>query len=369
MKNKRSVFTQAFESLPDPRRDSRKSHKLSEVLFIALCTLLTGGRSFYDMEACGRGWLPWFKKHLQLKGGPPSHDTFNRVFQMIDPERFEECFRNWVLSLRQDLGREVIAVDGKTHRRTGGESGSGALQVVNAWASENRLVLGQLAVERGSNEIKAVPELLKVLMLKGCVVTADAMNTQKETVETIVSQGADYVLALKRNHSQVYEEVKLFMDELSEKEASHVETLDKGHGRLEERRYWQSEEIDWFEDRGKWLGLKSFGMVESCRETGGGVRKKERRYYISSLSFEPKLFAYAVREHWGIENQVHWSLDVIYGEDQSRARTKNAAKNLGTLRNMALNIVRADKSKAPSLRNKMYSAFLNPDLLVKWLRL
>jgi len=369
MKNKKAVFLQAFESLPDPRCENRKSHELTEILFIAICTLLTGGRSFYDMEACGRGWYKWFKEHIKLKGGAPSHDTFNRVFQMIDPARFEECFRHWTDELREDLGREVVAVDGKTHRRTSSQAGSGALQVVNAWASENRLILGQLAVEPASNEIKAVPELLKTLLLKGCIVTADAINTQKQTVETIVSKEADYVLALKKNHPKVHEEVKLFMDELSEKEAAHVVTLDKGHGRLEERRYWQSEDIDWFEDRGQWAGLKSFGMVESHRETVDGVRQSERRYYISSLKFEPKVFAYAVREHWGIENKAHWSLDVIFGEDQSRARTRNAAKNLGTLRNIALNIVRTDKSKAPSLKNKMYRASLDQGLLVKWLRL
>jgi len=369
MRNKRGIFFRVFELLPDPRRDSRKSHELTEILFIAICTLLTGGRSFYDMEACGRGWYKWFKKHLDLKGGIPSHDTFNRVFQMIEPGRFEECFRQWTAELRRNLGREVIAVDGKAHRRAVSPGEPAALQVVKAWASENRLILGQLAVEPGSNEIKAVPGLLKMLMLKGCVVTADALNTQKEIVETIVLKEADYVLALKRNHSRAHEEVKLFMDELSGKEEAPVVTVDKGHGRLEERRYWQSEEIDWFEDRNKWLGLKSFGMVESLRETAAGVRQRERRYYLSSLKFEPKVFAYAVREHWGIENKVHWCLDVIFGEDQSRARTRNAAKNLGTLRNMALNIVRADKSKAPSLKNKMYRASLNPDQLVAWLRL
>lgn len=369
MRNKIGAFFQAFGSLPDHRCGNRKSHDLTEILFIAICTLLTGGRSFYDMEDCGQGWLEWFKKYLKLEGGIPSHDTFNRVFQMIEPSRFEECFSHWTKELRQDLGREVIAVDGKTHRCTGVESGLGALQVVNAWASENRLILGQLAVEQKSNEIKAVPELLKTLMLKGCIVTADALNTQKETAETIVSKGAEYVLALKRNHSRVHEEVKLFMDELSEKEPAQVVTVEKGHGRLEERRYWQSEDIDWFEDRGQWSGLKSFGMVESYRETAKGKGKRERRYYISSLGEEPKVFAYAVREHWGIENKVHWCLDVIFGEDQSRARTRNAAKNLGTMRNMALNIVRSDKSKAPSLKNKMYRASLNPDLLVKWLRL
>ena len=223
---------------------------------------------------------------------------------------------------------EILAVDGKTHRRT--HSGDKpALHVVNVWASHNRLVLGQLAVDSKSNEITAVPELLKDLMIKGCIVTTDALNCQKDVAGVIVSQGADYALAIKGNHQKAFEKIKLFMDDLAllptTKPLEHVE---KEHGRLETRRYWQSDDIDWFTDKDLWPGLRSFAMVERVAEKPDGQIQTERRYYISSLPTCPELIAGAIRGHWGVENQVHWCLDVVFNEDQSRARSRNAAKKI-----------------------------------------
>ena len=333
-----------------------------DILFIALCSVLTGGKSFVDMEDLATDWARWFKQFIPLTGGPPSHDTFNRVFQMIDPQCFERCFRSWTEQIRKSLGTEVIAVDGKVSRGSGGRK-TAPITLVNAWASQNRLLLGQLAVKEKSNEITAVPELLKGLMLKGAVVTADAMHCRKETAAAIVEGGGDYILALKGNQRRVREEVSLFLDELSSETPAQIEKKEKGHGRLERRRYWQTDDIQWFADLEQWPGLKTFGMVHSVTVMGDGRVREEKRYYLSSLPLTPEKFAEAVRSHWGVENKVHWCLDVVFGEDQNRARTKYATTNLSTLRKMALNILRKEPG-LKGLARKMRSAIANPEFLI-----
>lgn len=360
-------FLQVFEDLPDPRSHRTRRHNLVDILFIALCSTLTGGKSFVDMEDLATAWEEWFKQFIPLTGGPPSHDTFNRVFQMIDPCRFESCFRAWTQQLRQSLGTEIIAVDGKVNRGSGGKKQS-PICLVNAWASHNRLLLGQLATDAKSNEITAVPELLKGLVLKKAIVTVDAMNCQKETAAAVVDGGGDYVFALKANQGRMYEETRLFLDGLTSEVPAEVERIEKGHGRLETRRYWQTDDIEWFADLKQWPGLKSFGLVHSIRETSDGKISEERRYYISSLAKGTDLFAEAVRAHWGVENKVHWCLDVIFGEDQNRARTKYASTNLSTLRKMALNIVRKEPGKK-GLARKMRNAIARPDFLITLLGL
>lgn len=339
-----------------------RRHNLVDILFIALCSVLTGGQSFVDMEDLANAWEEWFKQFIPLTGGPPSHDTFNRVFQMIDPNRFECCFRAWTQQLRQSLGREIIAVDGKSNRGSGGGNKS-PITLVNAWASRNRLLLGQLATEAKSNEITAVPELLKGLVLKKAIVTVDAMNCQKETAAAVIEGGGDYVFALKGNQGRMNEEARLYLDEIAAQTPAEVEKVEKGHGRLEIRRYWQTDEIEWFYDLKQWPGLKSFGMVQSTREMSDGQVTEERRYYISSLAKGTGLFAEAVRAHWGVENKVHWCLDVIFGEDQNRARTKYASINLSTLRKMALNILRKEPENK-GLARKMRNAIARPDFLL-----
>jgi predicted transposase YbfD/YdcC len=371
-----------FAQMTDPRMNRRKYHDLTDILVIALCTLLCGGESFNDMEDFGKAKLDWFKTFLGLRNGIPSHDTFNRVFAALAPKEFLECFLRWTQSLRQAVAQEIVALDGKALRRALNKDQS-VQYIVSAWAESNGLVLGQLKVTDKSNEITAVPELLRVLELSGCIVTTDAMGCQRKIAKEIVEADADYVLALKGNQETVHEEVKSFLDAaLAEKQApgppgvkpsksaetlAGLETIEKDHGRLEIRRYYQSAELDWFADRSKWEGLKSVGMVESIREVDGKTTV-ERRYHLSSLALDVKTFARAVRSHWGVENKVHWIMDVCFREDQSRARTGYAAENLATLRRLALNLLKGDKTKKRGIKGKQLNASWDHAFLLHLLR-
>ena len=359
-----------FQDLSDPRVNRTKDHDLIDVLVIAICTLLCAGESFNDMEDFGRAKLDWFKTFLALRNGIPSHDTFNRVFAALDPKGFLDCFLRWTQSVRQAVPQEIVALDGKALRRALDKDQS-IQYIVSAWAESNGLVLGQLKVADKSNEITAVPELLRVLELAGCIVTLDAMGCQKKIAKEIVEADADYVLALKGNQERVHEEVKSFLDALLEERKRKVpkgalipkevatlnefETVEKDHGRMETRRYYQSDYLDWFADKAKWEGLGSVGLVESLREINGTVTL-ERRYYLSSLKLDVQTFARAVRGHWGVENKLHWVMDVCFREDQSRAREGYAAENLATLRRLALNLLKREKTKKRGIRGKMLNA-------------
>src|SRR2546426_241861 len=363
-------LVQHFKSLPDPRVNRTKDHDLMDILVIAICTLLCGGETFNDMEDFGRAKEPWFKTFLTLRNGIPSHDTFNRVLAALDPKKFLECFLTWTQGLRQAVPQEIVALDGKALRRALHQNQS-AQYVVSAWAESNGLVLGQLKVDEKSNEITAVPELLRVLELSNCIVTIDAMGCQKKIAKEIIEADADYVLALKGNQERVHEEMKSFLDStLLERETKRPvgvpppkgaatlaswETVEKDHGRLETRRYYQSDELGWFADLSKWEGLKSVGMVEAIRELQGR-QTIERRYYLSSLALDVKTFARAVRGHWGVENKLHWVLDVCFREDQSRARAGYAAENLATLRRLALNLLKREKTKKRGIKGKQLNA-------------
>jgi predicted transposase YbfD/YdcC len=370
-----------FEKLPDPRVNRTKDHDLIDVVIIALCALLCAAESFYDMEEFGLAKQEWFKTFLGLRNGIASHDTFNRLFAALDPEKFLECFLAWTQSVRRAVGREIVALDGKALRRA--LAGDQNIKyIVSAWAEDNGLVLGQMKVADKSNEITAVPRLLRVLELSGCIVTLDAMGCQRNIAREIIEADADYVLALKGNQETVHEEVKSFLDaalaeqqglrlpgaKLSEAAATlgRWETVEKDHGRLETRRYYQSVQLDWFADRAKWEGLQSVGMVEATREING-QSSVERRYYLSSLPLGVETFARAVRSHWGIENKVHWTMDVCFREDQSRTRTGYAAENLATLRRLALNLLRREKTKKRSIRGKMLCASWDPPYLTRLL--
>lgn len=364
---------ECFEGLPDPRMDRTKRHKLIDILAIGLLTLLCRGESFTDMESFGIAREHWLKEFLELPNGIPSHDTFNRVFSALDPYAFLACFTTWVQGICPNLADDVVAIDGKALRRAANEDQPIPV-IVSAWAVENGLVLGQLKVDEKSNEITAVPELLEALRLKGAIVTLDAMGCQKDIAANIIDAQGDYVLALKGNHATVHEEVKAFFDDAvapcatqcadtAEKQKMDFhQSTDTGHGRKEVRRYWQSTDIAWFEDRALWKGLTSFGMVESIR-TVKGKRTIERRYYLSSLPLDAERFGQAVRGHWGIENTLHWSLDVTFREDDSRARAKNAAQNVATLRRFALNLIKKDTTMKASLRSKRFIASLDPEFL------
>ena len=356
-RTKLSLIT-VLKEVADPRVERRKLHSLSDILSVAICALLCGADSFEDMEVFGEAKLEWFETFLELPHGIPSHDTFNRVFTALDPQGFLECFMRWTQSLRAAVAEEIVALDGKALRRAINK-GDCPKVVVSAWAADNGLALGQLKVDDKSNEITAVPKLLRVLELAGCIVTLDAMGCQKEIAKEIKEADADYVLALKGNQGQAHAEIKSYLDDAiarKTKELAFVETIDKGHGRLEERRYWQSSQLDWFAARSQWEGLQSVGVVEATREING-QRSVERRYYLSSLSVDVKRFARAVRSHWSVENQLHWVLDVCFREDQSRVRTGYAAENLATLRRWALNLIKSDQQKKKrSLKGRMKAA-------------
>lgn len=359
-----------FKTLPDPRVHRTRAHELVDVLTIGVCTLLCAGESFNDMEDFGHAKADWFKTFLALPNGIPSHDTFNRVFAALSPRHFGECFMAWTQSLRTAVAQEIVALDGKALRRAL-DADQNSKVIVSAWAQSNGLVLGQLKVDDKSNEITALPRLLRALELSGCIVTVDAMGAQKQIAKEIQEADADYVMALKGNHETVQDEVKTFLDATVTEAAAKppagvrpsraaatlakLETVEKDHGRQETRRYYQSAELDWFADRAKWEGLKSVGLVEARREVRGRV-SVERRYYLSSLPVGVETFARAVRGHWGIENSLHWVLDVQMGEDDSRARAGHAAENLATLRRLALNLLKGEKSRKRGIRGKQLNA-------------
>ena len=365
--NRPASLVECLKQLPDPRVPRTQEHRLIDILVIGVCTLLCGGEGFNDMEDFGAAKKDWLKSFLQLPNGIPSHDTFNRIFAALDPARFMECFLRWTQGLRVATDKEIVAMDGKALRRALNK-GQPLPYIVSAWAVENGLVLGQLKVAEKSNEITAVPELLRALELAGCIVTLDAMGCQKKIAKEIIESDADYVLALKGNQETVHEEVQSYLDDAIAQlqftptarppqpaPLAFHQTVEKDHGRIETRRYWQSQTLDWFADRSKWEGLRSCGVVESVRDLNGQVTT-ERRYYLSSLPLDILGFARAVRSHWGVENNVHWHMDVSFGEDQSRARTGFAAENLATLRRLALNMLKREKTKKRGIRGQQKNA-------------
>jgi predicted transposase YbfD/YdcC len=374
-------LVEQFKDIADPRVDRTKDHSLVDILVIAVCTLLCAGETFNDMEDFGKAKEEWFRTFLTLANGIPSHDTFNRVFAALDPKEFLDCFLRWTQSLRQAVHQEIVALDGKALRRAMNKQ-ENLKYVVSAWAESNNLVLGQLKVVDKSNEITALPELLRVLELSGCIVTLDAMGCQKKIAKEIIEADADYVLALKGNQETVHEEVKSFLDAtIVEAQAprppgapvpkaaatlAHVQTVEKDHGRIEIRDYYQSDQLSWFADLDKWEGLKSVGVVQSTREVDG-VKTTERRYYLASLALNAEVFARAVRSHWGVENKLHWVMDVCFHEDQSRARTGHAAENLATLRRLALNMLKKETTKKRGIKGKQLNASWDHSYLLRLL--
>lgn len=374
----RLSLIEQLQQLPDPRVRGRCEHELVDVLMIALCCLLCGGEGFNDMEDFGRAKRTWFRTFLRLRSGIPRHDTFNRVFAALKPEAFLEVFMAWTQTLRTTLGEEIVAVDGKALRRAL-DRGDSPRVIVSAWAASNALVLGQIEVPAKTNEITAVPQLLRALELAGCIVTLDAMGCQKAIAKEIQEADAEYVLALKGNQGQCHEEIQRYLDDAVARHLekaparknpvplAYTETVEKDHGRLETRRYWQSGELDWFAGQGEWEGLRSVGVVESVRQVGTAVPTVERRYYLSSLGVDVEKFARAVRGHWAIENSLHWVLDVQCGEDRSRARAGHAAANLATLRRLALNLLNRDRTRKRGLKGKQLNASWDHSYLLRLL--
>jgi len=337
-----------FVSIQDPRQSAKVEHDLVELLVVAVNAVLVGADTFVEIELWAKEKLDWLRGYLRLIHGIPSHDTFGRMFGLIDADQFEAAFRRWVSSILPALGGEIVAIDGKTSRRSGGVDAT-ALHLVSAFAAGAGLVLGQRATAEKSNEITAIPELLSTLALAGCTVTIDAMGTQITIAETIQERGADYVLAVKDNQPKLAESIEDFWRSFRAHPAVHTphsfaETVEKDHGRLETRRCHVFDQLECLDKPEQWKGLRCFAVLESER-TIGDKTTSERRLYISTLTPDAQRISYAIRSHWAVENRLHWSMDVSFNDDQMRARTNAAAHNLAVLKHITLNLIRLDPIK------------------------
>lgn len=337
-----------FVSISDPRQAAKVEHDLVELLVVAVNAVLVGADTFVEIELWAKEKLEWLRKYLRLSNGIPSHDTFGRLFGLIDPKQFEAAFRRWVSSIVPALGAEIVAIDGKTSRRSGGVDAT-ALHLVSAFAAGAGLVLGQRATAEKSNEITAIPELLSTLSLTGCTVTIDAMGTQTNIAQAIQDRGADYVLAVKDNQPKLAESIQDFWRSFRAHSADHTphgftETVEKDHGRLETRRCYVFDQLECLHKPKQWAGLKSFVVIESER-TIRDKTTQEERLYITSLAPNADRISQAIRSHWSIENRLHWSMDVSFNDDQMRARTGASAHNLAVLKHITLNLIRLDPVK------------------------
>jgi predicted transposase YbfD/YdcC len=344
-----SSFQDHFAALTDPRFPNapNQRYELIDILVIAVCEVICGAEGWEDIEEYGKAQAEWFAQVLELPHGIPGHDTFRRVLSRLDPEELTRCFISWSGALSDLAGSDLVSIDGKTLRHSFDRAASQtAIHMVSAWAHANRLVLGQVKVEDKSNEITAIPKLIKLLDLAGATVTIDAMGCQKAIAQDITDQGADYVLALKDNHPTLYDDVTVFFDEAQTTEFAEIahayqETVDGDHGRIETRRYWITSDIEWLGAKGSWANLQSLGMVESHRDLGDKV-ETETRFFLTSLPCDGVRFAHAVRQHWGMENSLHWVLEVSFDEDACRIRKDQGAQTFSVLRHIALNLLRRE---------------------------
>jgi len=360
-------FLGAFAALPDPRQSLKVLYPLDEVLLLTLCAVVCGADGWVSVALFGKRKLDFLRRFLPFANGTPSHDQLGLIFGALDAAAFQNCFINWAQSLGGAI-EGVVAVDGKTLRHSFDRAtGRGALHMVSAWSSAQKLVLGARTVADKSNEITAIPELLDLLAINGAIVTIDAMGCQRKIAAKIIDRGADYVLGLKGNQGSLREDVELLFDEqmaaaFRDVAVSKADATDAGHDRIERRQVFASEDIAWLRERHDWPGLRSIIMVASTRETAKGT-ETERRFYISSLPADAERLAEAIRAHWGVENALHWVLDVQFREDAARNRKDHGPANIALLRKIALNLIRSHPDKA-SIRRKIKKAGWDDQFLI-----
>jgi len=355
---------EVFRDLPDPRSRRNQRHKLFDILAIAICAVLSGANDWVKVASFARKKIQWLETFLELPNGVPSHDTFDRVFRLVDPDEFERRFIAWTGLVANLLPGEVVAIDGKTLRGSHDEkNGKSAIHCVSAFASGNQLVLGQLVTEEKSNEITAIPKLLETLAISGCLVTIDAMGCQKVIAEKIVNSGADYLLALKGNQSSLADEVENFFIQtiaVGFEGVEHIHYLfqETNRGRQEKREVWVSSYVEWLPMLKDWKSLRSIMMIKTERVVNSKTQR-ETRLYICSLAYDAPELGQAAREHWSIENTCHWVLDVTYQEDKSRVRKGYGAENLSRLKRLSLNLLMQDKESKKSIATKRFEAALD----------
>ena len=362
MAQKKTTLHEYFEAFPDHRVSRNKKHLLSDIIILSILAVLCGAESWDSIEAFGKTKIDFLKHLLKLPHGIPSHDTINRVFSHIRPELFEKMFVQWVDGLKNELiKKEVISIDGKCIRGSKDTfHRQGPIHMVSAWACANQLVLGQLKVDEKSNEITAIPILLDLLDIKGSIVTIDAIGTQTDIAERIIKNNADYILSVKGNQKELLEQIRgRFHNQNLD---STTQTIEKGHGRIESRRCDVITDLTFVDNSVFWSNLKSIIRIIATRDNGNKTTN-EVRYYISSLIDTAANFNKHIRAHWGVENNLHWSLDMIFNEDRQRKRTKNAANNFSFIRKIALNLLKKDNSKGSLVTKRLKAGWDDKFLL------
>jgi len=363
-----------FRKLKDPRINRRKLHSLEAILVMATCAVIAGANDFQQVALFAHKRKDWLERFLDLPNGIPSHDTFERVFARLDPLAFQECFATWMNAWFAKLTGKHLAIDGKAVCGSASpRKGFRCLHLVNVWATQANLCLGVVACEEDSNEITAIPKLLELLDLQGALVTIDAAGCQKKIAEQVVTAGGDYLLVVKENQGKLYEEIQACMTKAAEKEfhgvrSSYAEQVDLGHGRQENRCCLVIEEPEGLTEKENWLGLKVIGMVQSVRKEADSQGRLHVRYFIGSKCAKARYYCQRLRGHWRVENNLHWQLDVTFGEDDSRIRQRTAASNFAVVRRLALNLAKQEKTEM-SMAKKRFAAALDTDYLEKILEI
>jgi len=373
MTKKKPTLIEHFKDIADPRLKRKQLHKLDDIFFITLCAVICGCDGWVAIEKFAQIKKNWFEQYLLLEHGIPSHDTFGRVFSLIDPEQFQVCFSKWIKEIVKSVTGDVIAVDGKCLRRSHDKSSNkSAIYMVSAWSHDNQLTLGQVKVDEKSNEITALPALLENLDITGSIITTDALNTQKKSATVIVKKGGDYLSALKGNQSTLHDDVRLFFEKTPKSYINTLnthKTIDSGHGRIEEREVTSCNQIDWLLKEHSYPHLSSIISVKS-RRFHAKKWSEETRYFISSVKHnDAEKFAHYVRAHWGVENNLHWTLDMAFDEDHCRIRQGHADQNMAILRHISLNLLKSETAHKVGIKIKRQMAGWDSDYLLKILQI